>query len=347
MNWRTAIIGSIIGALALRVLLIPSTWIVLGFVALVLFWNFLLTQFQTQKKLINWGMGIFLALTLVSTIGLNLYNAHVKPYTAMSRAATERAKIAADLETALQINPHMLKSRMELANQIQKLQDKIGERQAEKMKEVENLAKEGKLKDAWEKISEIIKDENMYREKSKEANSKLSSVSTGLSLKPSSGGLAGKLAFIGAILLGIGLIPKLPGKGLWGGIGMLLLIAGLIIWVFPGIQASANTLPDWSRPAPKEQASAPTPKIAELACATVVVPAGEIVNTHFWTRPRQRVHLNRIGGGSSDPSIPSYYVHDKFRDSPIYSEKDSCEFSDSDYVWLKGGPVTTMVTLSK
>lgn len=88
------------------------------------------------------------------------------------------------------------------------------------------------------------------------------------------------------------------------------------------------------------QLSKPAPKITELACATVVVPAGEIVNTYVFVRPRQRVHFYQ-----SEPR--TYYLHDKFKDLKICSQRFSCEFSDSDYIFLKGGPVTTMVTLQK
>jgi hypothetical protein len=101
----------------------------------------------------------------------------------------------------------------------------------------------------------------------------------------------------------------------------------------------------------KAQAELPPKKepITELACATVIVPAGEILNTHFFVRPRQRVYFKYLGVPSKNPESPLYYIHPGpgCSDIPVYSEEYSCTSSNSDYVFLKGGAVTSMVTLNK
>ncbi len=237
MNWKTAIIGSVLGAAALRLLLIPNIWIVLGFVALVLFWIFFAGQVQDarKKKWVNLGFGVLLGLALITTVGLNVYNSHVKPYTKMSSAATERAKLAADMELALRVNPNMLKSRMELTNQIQWLQDKIGERDAAELDGVKQafLAREITAEEAWKITFKILEGENSNRQKNKEAASMLSAVS----LNPAShqfqfdlkkiGWPVTFLIFIGGIIL-IALVMRLF-KGVMGGTVTTVVAIGLFI----------------------------------------------------------------------------------------------------------------------
>ncbi len=235
MNWQL-LGGVVLGVLILRVVgFIPSTWLALGFVALVWFWNYLLTHFQTQKRLINWGLGLMLVLGIAGTTGWNIYTHYFQPYTTRSRAAGERARLEADLETAMRINPQMLRSRLALNSQLQYLQDNIGDRHATDLQAIQQQLAGGQLtpEEAWGATLDILKQEKEYRAKSQEAISQLSEPPT-----PGNGrSLAWKLGLIGLFLLGISLIPRvqIPGKKFAGGIGMAFLIIGLILWVFPAI----------------------------------------------------------------------------------------------------------------
>lgn len=137
-------------------------------------------------------------------------------------------------------------------------------------------------------------------------------------------------------------IEKAP-KWLWTALLVfvgLLVIGGLINLIPAPTEKTAKPA------APKIEQ--PKSKIAELACATVIVPAGEIVNTHFLHRPRERIKFNVVSGGSSNPEKPFYYVHgDNNFNLPVYRENFSCEYPVTDTVRLKGGTVTVIVKLSK
>jgi len=150
-------------------------------------------------------------------------------------------------------------------------------------------------------------------------------------------------------MLILGAIPKMPARKLLQVAGVAtILIVVFLTFAWPSAKKELTAMEKKYGPSQAHAALPPKKEpIAELACATVVVPAGKIVNTHFWHRPNQRIYFNRNGGGSSDPSTPSYYVHGSSIDVPVYSEKHSCQYPCGDYVWLKGGPVTVMVTLSK
>jgi len=251
MNWR--LIGGVaLGALVLRLIgFLPSIWIALGFGGLVWFWNFLVVQFPTQKKLVNWAMGGLVAVGLLTTIGTNLYNGHIAPYTVMSRAAIERAKLASDLEGALQVNPHMLKSRLEMGNQLQWIQDQVGERHAVVLNDIKQRLANNSIspQQAWDESLKILTEENLYREKSKDATSQLAVTSVKIKALPvGRGHLAQNLAIIGAVLLGMTLLPriKIPGKGLWGTIGITLLVAALVLWRFPEMESITASIPSIS-----------------------------------------------------------------------------------------------------
>lgn len=148
------------------------------------------------------------------------------------------------------------------------------------------------------------------------------------------------LIIIGGIIL-IVLATKFS-KGILGSklstfIAIILFLV-LIFMAIPGLGkltkgvASGTSAP--RNGAPRNE------QITELACATVVVPAGQMVNTHMFVRPGQRVFFYQC-----DPNV--YYIHGDNIEIPVSSEKHSCEFSNSDYIHLRGGPVTTTVTLKK
>ncbi|MBI5306320.1 hypothetical protein HZB04_01920 [Candidatus Wolfebacteria bacterium] len=178
MNWKR-FFGLTAGVIAMRVVgFIPSIWIAASFIVVIWFWSFLAGQFPARSRLINWSFAILLIVSISATIGWNLYVAYVEPYSGMSREALKRAKIARDLKTSLWLNPEMLKSRIGLANQLQLLQDAVGEKQEEELGKIRDGLKNGLIspKDAWEKTETILKEESEYRQKTIVAIDKVASI---------------------------------------------------------------------------------------------------------------------------------------------------------------------------
>jgi len=129
---------------------------------------------------------------------------------------------------------------------------------------------------------------------------------------------------------------------------VLVVILGYFIF-YPAVekQIPKSWFTEKTAKSSSPQTKVPAPQDAEVACITVTVPADTIVKTGFKTKPMQRVYLYRVYGGSDDPNLPSYYIRDRLRDSPIYSDEENVSFSDSDNIWLKGGPMDTKVTISR
>lgn len=175
MNWKN-FFGIAIGIIALRVVgLIPSIWLAAGFVVVVWFWSYLLDQFPRKKRLINWSLSILLIASITGTIGWNLYVSYIQPYSEMSGAAWERAKFAADLKMSLRLNPDMLKSRRELAGQLQSLQDIMGDQQEKKLFDIRRRLQSRLItpQEAWGDTEKILKEESEYRERVKKAVSQI------------------------------------------------------------------------------------------------------------------------------------------------------------------------------
>lgn len=247
MNWKI-IISVFVGAILLRIFgFLPSIWLIFGFVILVWFWDFLLKSFASQKRLINWFLGIFLALSLIFTVGLNIYQKYIEPSTPLTRAALERAKTEKDLEIALRLNPTLLKSRLEIVSQLQVLQDKLGVQDSEELAALKDQRPEEALK---ETIA-ILKKQKQYREDIENAMADLSpsqpkkSDSSSFSLPSLDSINKNTVAGIAVLVLflGLGLILfKKKGVGvklLWiGGITLALLVVWQII--SPSITVSSR-----------------------------------------------------------------------------------------------------------
>ncbi|MBU1519341.1 hypothetical protein KJ973_01445, partial [Patescibacteria group bacterium] len=229
------------GLIGLRLVgIIHDIWLVVGLVALVLFWEFLVSQFPNYKKLINWGLGALLAVSLVTTVGHNIYISHVKPNIPFSSAASERALIGADLEATLRISPSMLDSRTALAGHLQEVQKHLGAQHYASLQKIQQQLTAGDLttQEAWEKTQLILEEEQEYRAKMQNATDQLSAVRS-----PRSSG--SKLALVGILLLLIAFIPKalpIPGKKACGGIGIALIVIVLILWALPGIKTATASV---------------------------------------------------------------------------------------------------------
>jgi hypothetical protein len=132
-------------------------------------------------------------------------------------------------------------------------------------------------------------------------------------------------------------IQKAP-RWLWA---ILLIFVGLLV-IGGLISLIPAPEPTTRKPQPQAQTPAPqpAPEITELACATVVVPAGKIVNTHVFVRPGIRVFFYQ-------PEPRLFYIHGTKVEVPVMSQRHNCTFSNADYIYLRGGPVTTTVTLTK
>lgn len=167
-----SILGIAVGILLLRITgFISNVWLLFGFIVLLLLWSYLLSKIPGQRKWINLGFGILVAASLFSTVGYNVYHNKLGPMFPMTNAAMTRARIAADLETSLKTNPLMFKSRAEIGNQLQALQDAIGEQHAYTLKRIRlQLNKELITPEkAWEETLTVLKHEKGFYQKSKSA----------------------------------------------------------------------------------------------------------------------------------------------------------------------------------
>jgi hypothetical protein len=178
----------------------------------------------------------------VTTLGVNFYRTIIYPATPLTRAAAERASIASDLEAALRINPQTLKSRIEVANQIQYLEDRVGEQHSLVLASIRNRLEAGQIShaQAWEETKIVLEAEVGWRIESQKAVQRL----TGKPPKEtsSSNGLPWQLALFGGILFGISLIPKsFTGKSLAAWIGAVSLMAALALGVFSWLQPAAKS----------------------------------------------------------------------------------------------------------
>jgi uncharacterized protein YpmB len=260
-------IGLFLGALLLRLVgFIADFWLLVGAVVLVALWAYLARKYSEQKRLIKWIFIVLILLNISNTVGKNIYREHFEPYSRMSRAAVERARLAADLETALKINPEMLKSRMEVTNHLQWVQDKyVGKGHEAKLANIRASLANGTISPeaAWQQMMAVVKETKEYREKITEA---VSEISPPLLKKPDGKdgipwydniGTRGWLALLGGLLLGATiLLPSkiaIPGRKFWGFMGIVML---LVAALYPHLVSTAlPPPPSGQRPAPTARAT--------------------------------------------------------------------------------------------
>lgn len=239
MGWKT-IVWLLVGILGLWFTgFIVYLWALAGLIIFILLWGYVVSQVPAtataQRKLINWGFGIFLVLSILATAGSNVYKNYIEPRLPENTfAALERARIAADMEGALKANPQMLKSRLEMMTQLQRLQNHIGEKHQAQIWTIRQRLQNGDItpEQAWIETMAIAKEEKKYRDQTLEAVSGLSPVS------PWS--LGSKAALAGLFLLAVVIfVPAgvtLPGRKLVGLAAVLLLLTALGLWMFPELQ---------------------------------------------------------------------------------------------------------------
>jgi len=299
MDWRQ-FVWALIALVVLRITILPNFWVALGLVALVWLWNWLHTQFPEMRKLINWGLALLLAFAFIGTVGLNLYKSYVEPNTPMTRAAGNRAIVASDMETAMKVNPHMLKSRLEAVSHIQWIEDRVGDKHAKQLAEIRRSFEDGVISqdEALVKSRLIAEEARNFGDKTRENLSLLTT-------KPTSSSPVGswpwRLVFFGAIMLTILLIPekfmKIPGKKLIGFVGVILLFAGLTFVIFPEIQPSNLALnqPTKTAKAPTVHKSSPAKEEITAFVPKPLIPTGVTL------APGESL---RVTKDSSTPAIP-------------------------------------------
>jgi hypothetical protein len=152
-------------------------------------------------------------------------------------------------------------------------------------------------------------------------------------------------------MLILGAIPKMPARKLLqvaGVITILIIIFATFAW--PSAKKELTEMKKESDAAQsrsgRQTECVEQEPVAETATVTVIVPANKTVKTGFRHPPNKRIYFDIIGGGADNPATPIYYVHGKTVDIPVHSNRHSCQYPREDYVWLKGGPVTSMVKIS-
>ena len=240
MNWTQAF-WAFIALVVLRITILPDFWVALGLVALVYFWNWLRGQFSGMQPLINWGLGLLVAIAVIGTVGLNLYNSYIAPNTPMTRAASGRALIATDLETAIKTNPHVLKSRLEVVSHLQWIEDRVGERHASQLATIRQNFETGAISQ-----DEALAKSRLVAQEAQSLGVKTQENLSLLTVKPADSSPTSswpwRLVFFGVIMLAVLLIPekfiRIPGKKFIGLVGVILLFCGLAFVIFPEIQPS-------------------------------------------------------------------------------------------------------------
>jgi len=271
------------GIILLRVIgIINNVWLLFGIIILIGLWSWL-RQIAGMQRLIDWSFSLLTVIAVISTIGWNIYTNYVQPNTPMTRAATNRAQIATDLDAALRLNPAMLKSRLEVANQLQWLQDRIGDDHAVRLATIRQRMKAGKItpEAAWNESRQAFAEEKFFGDKTQKDVSVLLGKNADSELI---GSWPWRMTLFGIILLAAAIfIPKkveLPGRKLMGFLGSVLLVTGVALLFFPEVQARIETGQGKNAPAaisrrgsPARSASQQLPANAKLVA---IIEPGEI-----------------------------------------------------------------------
>lgn len=247
MNW-TLIAGVFLGVLTLRVVgFISSTWLwlVLGFTVFAWLWGYVSQQIPGQagqpnrpRQVFNWAMGLILTLALLATIGVNLYES----IPAITKQALTRRYIATHLDTATRLNPEMLRSRTALAEQIQNIQDQIGERHQARLANIQYWLKSSQVTPDWAitETNKVLAAEQKYRCETKKMVADLTKSPSSPAEKDANDGWAFfkkipptlknifmALAVVGAIIIAVRvIIPRLPQSV--GRLGIWMFAVGLV-----------------------------------------------------------------------------------------------------------------------
>ncbi|MEK7160787.1 MAG: hypothetical protein AAB724_02045 [Patescibacteria group bacterium] len=250
----------IVSIIALRIFgIVPNTWLVVGLIVFIWLWGYLLLQISNRTKVVNWLFGIALGFALISTIGAGLYYSQIYPYTGMTREAMERAKLNTDIETALAINPSMLKSKADLTRHIQWMEDRMGDAHVNQLSSIRQELGKGLISadQAWEKTLGVLTDAKKHQRGSEKV---VGNLLDGNKKEKRETNLVAGLAIVGVLLLvavvGLSILhAKYPasrfvyGRGLWAFVGAAMLVAALVLWQFPQV------VDELAQPPAKEVAS--------------------------------------------------------------------------------------------
>lgn len=256
---------------------VDTVWTVFAIGAVIFIWGWLLQTvplFRGRNFVIAAGIVLMLSTGLLGTIARDWWRAGATSFdsfTGMSGEAARRALLARDLETFLQINPEMLRSRREAGAHLQDLEDRLGAEDAKKLAQIRSDLDKGLLsmEQAQAKTKKIIEEINQNSQKSEELKNGLAQ--RGQTNKSALRGIGIVGSILGGVLLVLVLVlgSRMPSHGFFGFLGGLLLLgglaAGLVHWQFPEVESSGLSK---SLVAAKQN--------AEEALPSVVPPRGQV-----------------------------------------------------------------------
>ncbi len=166
----------IIGALiVLRIFLAPWFWPLATAIGIIWGWDYLRRQFPDHKRLVSM---IMVVVTVLAT-GPYLYE-FVSPYNERSVDAGKRRLLSWDMWRAKKIDPPMLKSRNELSDQSQWLQDQIGAQHSQIMARIRADRNSGRITmaQALEQTMAVQNETERYQKQIADISSRVTSDST-------------------------------------------------------------------------------------------------------------------------------------------------------------------------
>lgn len=160
----------------LRVFLIPSLWLAAGMVAMIWIRSFLQLQFPAHKKVIT----AVLMIVLVSVAAPHIYQI-IAPYNARTEIAAERRWLFWDLWRAEEMDPAVLKSRLELSEQLQWLEDRVGEEHETALARIraDYTAHRITTEEAWHRTQRVQEESKVFQAKTDKMSRLITSDDTG------------------------------------------------------------------------------------------------------------------------------------------------------------------------
>lgn len=146
----------------LRVFLIPSLWLAAGMVAMFWVRGFLQTRFPAHKKAVTAALVTALVLVAMPYV-YQLF----APYNVLSHDAGKRRLWFWDLWRAEKMDPAMLKSRNELSDQLQWLEDRVGKEHEAKLAEIRADYTSGRItaEEAWHRTQGVQEESKKFQAK--------------------------------------------------------------------------------------------------------------------------------------------------------------------------------------
>lgn len=156
------------GAVALRVFgVLGDIYLILGFIAMVWLWALMVSRFPSHRTIV----ALVFSIILLSTVGAVIYDNIVAPRFGWTLSALSRARESADLNMALRTSPEMLRSRLVIAETLERTQEHMGENHRHQLEGILRTMKDPKdmtEKEYQEIISraeDVLWQEQMSQEK--------------------------------------------------------------------------------------------------------------------------------------------------------------------------------------